>query len=200
MAIFKPSNVLAQKNLRQLWPFSDMADEIRVIVCVPACCLRRQLTVSPSMTINDLKQCLPNPDCDLLQGGSILAEAMPLTFYSIADGAMLVAVAKESFQEKDRWAHLTRDQAAFEERMTASTNPRLALENARLRDLRMRRIGDRPSTWAKLKACITEFDESRGHYKREPTEIPVIPLQGPSAAPLPVWWEGNSARKRNWNV
>jgi hypothetical protein len=127
MRIVKPSKILAQNNIRRLWPFSDMADVIRVIVCSLACSLR---------------QCLSNPDCDSLQGGSILAETIPLAAYSIADGAMVVAVAIDCFQAKERWAELVRDQTKFEERMAASTDPRIALESAGLSDIRMRRIGD----------------------------------------------------------
>jgi hypothetical protein len=174
-----------------------MADEIRVIVCVPACSLRRQLTVRPSMTINDLKQYLPNPDCDLLRGGSVLAVAMPLKFYSIADGAMLVAVSKDCLKAKDRWAHMTLDQEAFEERMAITANPRVALESARLRDLRIRRLAERPGACSKLRACLAELEAARGGPKPKPTFLSDESAAGPSCTPLPIWWAADSTRKRN---
>jgi hypothetical protein len=171
-----------------------MADEIRVIVCVPACSLRRQLIVSPFTTVSALKQYLPNPDCDLLREGSILAESMPLAAYAIADGAMLVAISKDCVQSKDRWAHATLDQDAFEERIGIATNPHLALENARLRDLRMRRVGDRPSASARLRILIAEF-EARHRASTEPTRLPDRAPDGPSCSPLPVWWAERGSRR-----
>jgi hypothetical protein len=172
-----------------------MADEIRVIVCVPACSLRRQLTVSPSITINALKQFLPNPDCDLLRGGSILSEAMPLNFYSIADGSMLVAVARDCLHARHRWVSMTSDQEAFEERMGTNRNPKVALENARIKDLRMRRVDGRPCSWGRLREFVAELEEARVGEKGRPTKTPER-ADGPSTQPLPVWW----TRKWNCNV
>jgi hypothetical protein len=125
---------------------------------------------------------------------------MPLAFYAITDGAMLVAVAKDCFQARFRWAQLTLDQAAFEERMSDSGNPRIALENARLRDLRMHRLTGRPRVWTKLAACVAELEESRGPWRREATEIPTGIPEEPSATPLPVWWGSDSTRKRNYGI
>jgi hypothetical protein len=169
-----------------------MADAIRVTVCVPACSLRRQLTVSSSITINALKQYLPNPDCDLLRDGSILAEAMPLTFYSIVDGAMLVAVSKECQQARDLWVHLTLDQEAFEERMGAA-NPALALESARLRDLRMRRVGDRPAAWARLRQCVDGLLAVRSRAPAHTLRLAATP-GAPICDPLPVWWDATAPK------
>jgi hypothetical protein len=174
-----------------------MADEIRVIVCIPACSLRRQLTVSPSMTINALKQYLPNPDCDLLREGSILAEAMPLAFYSISDGSMLVAVSRGCLSSRDRWVHMTLDQEAFEERMGANANPQLAAESARLRDLRMRRVADRPSAWTRLRACVDEIEASRGiRAAPTPTVVPHERAAKPNCQPLPPCWAPAQTKRR----
>jgi hypothetical protein len=120
---------------------------------------------------------------------------MPLAFYSIADGAMLVAVAKDCVQSKDRWVHLTLDQEAFEERMIGTSNPAVRLEAARLRDVRMRRTGDRPSGWTKLRVCVEELEGGRAR-KKEFTRLPAS-AAAPSTEPLPVCWAIDSTRKRN---
>jgi hypothetical protein len=88
-------------------------------------------------------------------------EAMPLTFYSIADGAVLVAVTNDFLQAKDWWIHLIFDQEAFEERMAVPKNPAVTLESARFRDLRMHRLTERPNAWTKLRACIEDIEDSR---------------------------------------
>jgi hypothetical protein len=162
-----------------------MSDEIRVIVCVPACSLRRQLTVRPSMTVSALKRFLPNPDCDLLREGAILAEAMPLAFYSISDGSMLVAVARGCLSSRDRWVHLTRDQEAFEERVGTSMNPQVTAESARLRDLRMRRVASRPGAWARIGACAEAME---GTPRRAPPTFLPGRANAPSCEPLPPCW------------
>jgi hypothetical protein len=119
---------------------------------------------------------------------------MPLAFYSIADGAMLVAVAKDCLRAKDRWVHLTHDQEAFEERMGVAADPAVALESARLRDLRMRRLGDRPCAWTRLRACVEELEAARGAARQEPTRLPPR-ADAPSTAPLPI--AVDLTRKRN---
>jgi hypothetical protein len=140
--------------------------------------------------ISELKQYLPNPDCDFLREGSILMESLPLAAYAIPDGAMLVAVSKGCVQSKDRWAHLTLDQEAFEERIGIATNPRLALESARLRDLRMRRTVDQRSASARLRILISEFESER-QGSGAPTKLPDRTPDAPSCRPLPVWWAEN---------
>jgi hypothetical protein len=137
------------------------------------------------MTINALKQYLPNPECDLLREGSILAEAMPLAFYSISDGSMLVAISKGC--SRDRWVHVTLDQEAFEERMSISANPQVAAESARLRDLRMRRVANRPGAWTRLRDCVAEIDAAREPQPAIATVVPPGRPDAPSCEPLPLY-------------
>jgi hypothetical protein len=120
-----------------------MSDSIRVIVCIPSISLRRQLRVSPSMTISDLKGLLPRPDFQLIFGGSPLAERMPLAFYSVADGDCILALSNDP-DSIQTWSRVTGDSQAFTERMRTISDHRLSPEVARLRDLRMARIADRP--------------------------------------------------------
>jgi hypothetical protein len=122
---------------------------------------------------------------------------MPLTFYAIHDGAILVAVAKDSSQSKDRWVHITLDQEAFEERMSLTTNPQLANENARLRDFRMARISERPGSCPRFRELIADLEAAHETRQHMPTFLPNDDLLGPSCYPLPVYWMEKRTRKRN---
>jgi hypothetical protein len=167
-----------------------MSDSIRVIVCIPSISLRRQLRVSPSTTISDLKRLLPNPDFQLIFGGSTLAEGMPLAFYSVNDGDCILALSNDP-DSIQTWSRVTGDSQAFTERMKTICDPKLSSELARLRDLRMVRLADRPG----MLRAVAALHDSLQRSPRAPTQQSVTNWTslGPNADPLPVpWGEGTS--------
>jgi hypothetical protein len=162
-----------------------MTDGIRIILVVPAHSLRRQIRVHPSTTIQEIKTYLPNPNCDILLGGCILHEQSSLESYSISNGAMLIAIATGAVHAQERWARMSSDQSAFEERMALLLNPKIAPEKARLRDLLLARLGQKPGVIAKLWAY---YKEGEGCFKADAKTVVGDPPSGPSCDPLPVPW------------
>ena len=163
-----------------------MTDCIRVIVCIPSRCIRREIRVNPKMMIQDLKRFLPNPDCDLVYAGATLIETMPLAFYSVNDGDYMVALSKSN-ESSSIWVHMTEDNEAFSERMRSLVDPQLSSEYARIKDLKMMRIAERPSVLAKLGALYSTSERQAGPSKRVPTVIGE-PSEGPNNSALPVPW------------
>jgi hypothetical protein len=167
------------------FPWMDASDSIRVIVCIPSICLRRQLRVSPSLTVSSLKRLLPNPDFQLIFAGSTLAEGMPLAFYSVADGDCILALSNDP-DSIQTWTSVTGDSNAFSERMRTAADPRLSAELARLRDLRMMRIADRPGmlrTMASLHRSLQRSPPTAA--QKSVTDWTSVE---PNMEPLPVVW------------
>jgi hypothetical protein len=160
---------------------------IRVVVCVPSMSLRRQLRVSPSITISDLKRCLPDPGFELIFGGSTLAERMPLAFYSVSDGDCILAVCKD-VTSLDVWVRATEDHQAFTDRMRTAVDPKLSQELARLRDLRVTRLSARPGILSAMAALHNSIGK-RPEVKPVETTVKEDCQREPNSQPLPVWWQ-----------
>jgi hypothetical protein len=92
--------------------------------------------VSPDITIEDLKCYLPDRECDLIFGGSMLLGKMPLTFYSLGDGATLFVVDR-SAKSVRFWRQIASNMDEFNERQRLRNCPRLSEEHARLKDLQL---------------------------------------------------------------
>jgi hypothetical protein len=113
-----------------------MSTTLRLVVCVPACSLRRYLTVSSRITIDELKQYLPDPECELLFDGTMLMGKMTLNFYSLSDGATLFAVTPGRDSAR-AWSHVTSNMDTFNDRMRIRASPHLSREDDRLKDLKL---------------------------------------------------------------
>ena len=137
--------------------------------------------VSPKMMIQDLKRCLPNPDCDLVFAGATLMESFPLDFYSVGDGDFLIALSKSS-EYVGAWTHVTEDNEAFGERMRMMGNPKVAREYARLRDLKVMKLRNKPSLLSRLDAINSQYEQIK-----RPQEKTVLGerAKAPNEDPLP---------------
>jgi hypothetical protein len=169
-----------------------MATKIRLIVCIPAFAIRRYITVSPDITIEDLKAYLPDRECDLIFEGSMLMGKMPLTFYSLGDGATLFAVDR-SVDSARIWTQVAANMDEFNERQRLRCDPCLSKEHARLKDLQLSRLLDRRRTLLRVGA-MREEREMPSVVGR--TVVCVDASVRPSVAPLPVCW-GKDGRRRS---
>jgi hypothetical protein len=161
-----------------------MSDSIQVVVCIPSISIRR-LKVSPSITISDLKRLLPRPDFQLIFGGSTLSETLPLAFYSVSDGDCILALSNDS-ESMQTWTHVTGDSQAFTERMKTICDPKLSPELARLRDLRMLRLSDRPGMMRAVASLHRSLQGApRRFVEKSVTEWTSV---APNVEPLPVYW------------
>ena len=155
---------------------------IRLTVCVPDSSLRREMKVSQNMTINRLKKYLPNPDCNLVFGGSYLLEDQPLKSYCISDGDFIIAVSKKS--EEMVFRKFTENYDEFVQKMKVYINPKLSGTVARIRDLRLQTI----DKYSKI-SRITEIEDDEPPVSTvvagDEAELPDMP----SSDPLPVLWE-----------
>ena len=164
---------------------------IRLNVFVPDSSLRREMKVSKNMTINKLKKYLPNPNCNLIFGGSYLLEDQPLNFYSLSDGDFLIAVSKKS--ESIVFQKFSEDYDEFVHKMKSCINPKLANTAARLRDLRMQRI----ELYSKQPKISYEADSTELQI---PTVIPSDDEDSPSVEPLPMLWDNKQNDQNNNNL
>lgn len=163
---------------------------IRLNVFVPDSSLRREVKVSPNMTINKLKKYLPNPNCNLIFGGSYLLEDQPLNFYSLSDGDFLIAVSKKS--ESFVFQKFSEDYDEFVHKMKSCINPRLAGTAARIRDLRMQRI--------ELYSKHSKIYEIDPPERQIPTVIPSNEEKCPNIEPLPILWDIKQNDQKNNNL
>jgi hypothetical protein len=169
-----------------------MAAAIRLIVCVPSFAIRRCLTVSPDITIQELKGYLPDPGCDLVFEGSMLMGKMPLTFYCLRDGAMLFAVDRGA-DSAQTWTRIASNMDEFNERHRLSCDPRMAREMARLKDFRMDRLVERRHSFWKGAAISVEPEMPNALTAK--TVVDWGEVRGPCVDPLPVCWAaGRHAR------
>lgn len=152
---------------------------IRLNVFVPDSSLRREMKVDPKMTINKLKEYLPNPNCNLVFAGSYLLEDQPLNSYSLSDGDFLIAVSKKS--ENYIFEKFSQNYDDFVQTMKACINPKLSNAAARVRDLRMQRI-ENSTRFAKIYELEREIP-------LRPTVLPENTSESPSIEPLPVLWD-----------
>jgi hypothetical protein len=169
-----------------------IAAKIRIVVCIPAFAIRRCITVSPDITIEDLKGYLPDRECDLIFEGSMLMGKMPLTFYSLGDGSMLFAVDRRTDSARI-WTQVAANMDEFNERQRLRYDPHLSEEHARLKDLQLLRLLDRRRTLLRVGTMREERDM--------PSVVggTVVCADGsvsPSVAPLPVCW-GKDSRHRS---
>jgi hypothetical protein len=130
-----------------------MSTTLRLIVCVPACSMRRHLTVNSRITIDELKRYLPDPECELVFDGTMLMGKMPLTFYSLSDGATLFAVTRGRDSAR-AWSHITSDMDSFNDRMRIRSNPHLSREDDRLKDLKLMWLFERRGFVSKVVKII----------------------------------------------
>lgn len=162
---------------------------IRLNVFCPDSSIRREMKVSKDMTINKLKKFLPNPNCNLIFGGSYLLEDQPLNFYSLSDGDFLIAVSKKS--ESFIFQKFSEQYDEFVHKMKSCINPKLSGTAAKLRDLRRQ----------KLELCSRQIKiyEIESEDVQIPTVIPSDDYPSPSNEPLPILW-GIKQNDQNSNI
>jgi hypothetical protein len=162
-----------------------MASEVRLVVAIPSIFARRQVTVDPSITVRELKQRLPDPRCDLLVDGMVMADGAPLASYAVRSGTVIVALAQGAPQARQQWARAMADRDEFQERMAAVVNPSLRSEVGRLMDLRLMRFEARRDFVSRLSAYCSETGIQLG--QKVETVLPQSQHK-PSTEPLPVAW------------
>lgn len=171
---------------------------VRVRVCVPGSIIR-ELRVNPSMRVGDLKRYLPSPDCELLFSGVMLSDGSSLNSYDIREDDFLISIPKASDnqilnQQSLTWARVTHDNDAFTERMKCILNPNVSSELARIKDLRMMRLSERPGMINKLHQIYTVQQEKQCG---PPTIVPppTGDIEAPSISPLPILWDENETQE-----
>jgi hypothetical protein len=122
-----------------------------------------------------------------LYNGQLLQPNHTFKFYKIGSSDVIIALGSQP--ESDRiqhWRTLTNDSDIFREQLACLMNPKIALESARLRDLRLMRINLRDRTFRKFVSPaelsqITISDKPPEH----PTVVSFSKPTAPSVDPLP---------------
>lgn len=167
---------------------------IRVRVCVPGSVIR-EIHVCPEIQVHDFKRYLPNPACELMYSGAVMLDGATLASYNVQSDDFIISIAKQGGrsvfnQQSITWARLTKDNEAFTERMRCILNPNVANELARLKDLRILRLSERPGVISKLHQIYTVQQEKQATAP-ENAMLVTDELNEPSISPLPVLWDGN---------
>ncbi|OHT14062.1 hypothetical protein TRFO_15565 [Tritrichomonas foetus] len=184
---------------------------IRITVFLPEVTLRREMRVSTTMLVDNLKKYIPmqssadgksssnnisKNDISIIFRGSLLTQNMPLSFYSIGDGDILIAFTSSYTKKTDAqlWMHMTADYETFTERMKVTMNPRLAGALAHIRDVRMLRLSERPGMCSKLKRIYVGNGNACVKASIQPLNIEPSPAAAePSCDPLPTLWYDEAA-------
>ncbi|OHT17320.1 hypothetical protein TRFO_12474 [Tritrichomonas foetus] len=147
----------------------------RVVVSFFGSALRREIRLNTSVTtVETLKSFLPDPKCELLYHGSIMADKQPLAFYNLADGEMIVSFAG---------THRNMNEIeSFMENMRIRMNPALRREEMRLRDLMFMRFS------RKEERNYYKFLQADQPSKKWPTFIDEQTYASPREDPLPIFF------------
>jgi hypothetical protein len=132
-------------------------------------------------------QCLwPSAPKRFIFNGLELREGQTFGSYGIRDGDLIIAVPQGD-DGVHRWMALTRDHESINEALRWVLDPKTAGEAARLRDLQLWRLEQRPRLFAKL--CLPfNGDGAEGGRAVDTTVLADAPAQ-PCCEKLPVGWE-----------
>jgi hypothetical protein len=119
-------------------------------------------------------------------GGIKLSETMTFAEYGIRDGDSIIALSETESPETGLWISLTRDRDSLNETMQWMLDPGTSAEAARLRDLHMTRVEQRPRVYDRFCATFAA-PEARTRPARG-TKIATEAPRSPSPDALPLLW------------
>jgi hypothetical protein len=156
-----------------------------------------RLSVSPSARISYLRSVIRDSTSSFVYNGEILNDAMTFSFYRIRELETIVVVPAAS--ELEKWAQMTRDADAFQERIQFILNEDTARETARIRDMMFTKLERRPRPFRRL---CTSLDAWPARPPSATTRLTIdYPrADGPSCEPLPAAWTGRPVSTRALHV
>jgi hypothetical protein len=158
-----------------------------------------RLSVSPTARISYLRSLIRDSTSSFVYNGEILNDAMTFAFYRIRELETIVVVPASS--EVEKWAQLTRDADAFQERIQFILNEDTARETARIRDMMLTKVERRPRPFRRLCLSVDAWPtRPPSAIDAVPMKIDYAPAQGPSCDPLPAAWMPLSVSNRAIHV
>lgn len=165
------------------------SDTFNLYVCVPNHFIKR-VNVIKSSKISKLNLLFQKEKKLFIHKGQILSNESTFDSNCINSNDYIVALTKNdkpSFEyEIMKWVQSTRDPELFREKIT-KPNTKISLEEARLRDLRARRLESKK--YFIIRRIGRQFEHSGiSHYRDVPLSIEYDTCDEPNSNPLPVLW------------
>jgi hypothetical protein len=182
----RDGHIIEQRRMSIVDHFAELA-RIEIRICAPLESIR-VVSVRCSVEISSLQTLWPSPRRFIFKG---LELNDTLTFYScgIADGDAVIALPKcevEQGHPTSHWLNLTRDQEGFNDSMRYLIDDRTSSEAARLRDLTLMRLHDKPRAF--LKVCAPYLTRYSSPDPTSHTDTVYRSAVEPSTEALPCCW------------
>jgi hypothetical protein len=153
-----------------------------------------RLSVLPTARISYLRTVIRDSTSALIYNGELLNDAMTFAFYRIREFEIIVVVPSHAAVE--RWAQVTRDADAFQERIHFILNEDTARETARIRDMMLTKVERRPRPFRRLCSALDLWPARPAAGDAAPLRIDYPRADGPSRDPLPAAWASRAAAPR----
>lgn len=167
-----------------------ISNTYNLFVCVPNHFIKR-VKVHGSSQISILNVLFQKEKKLFICKGQILVNESTFESNSINSNDYIVALTKNdqpSFEyEIMKWLQSTKDPELFREKITKHKNSSISLEEARLRDLRARRLEQKK--YFVIRRMGRRFEHSGiSPYRDIPLSIEYDTYDEPNSKPLPVLW------------
>jgi hypothetical protein len=158
-----------------------------------------RVSVSPTARVSYLRSLIRDSTSSFVYNGVLLNDAMTFSFYRIRELETIVVVPIPT--EIEKWAQLTQDADAFQERIQFILNEETARETARIRDLMLTKLERRPRPFRRLCASLDSWpSRSPSPTDGNPLQIHYPRADGPSCDPLPAAWMSLPVSRRAVHV
>ncbi|OHS96429.1 hypothetical protein TRFO_37408 [Tritrichomonas foetus] len=163
---------------------------LQLFVCIPNHFVKK-VKVIPSHKVSILNSLFQKEEKTYIYKGQVLSESNTFESYDISDFEHIVALTNQnesSFEmEKLKWIHTTQDSELFAEKISPHPKSSIALEMARIRDVRIRKVEQKRFFLAKK--VHNQMNHSGISRNRDcPLSIDYSPSECPNSGPLPVCW------------
>ncbi|OHS94054.1 hypothetical protein TRFO_39760 [Tritrichomonas foetus] len=169
-------------------PSQEPVVSIEIKIYFPSKFIRKVL-VSNIMKITSLRQSVvPNINCTFVFNGILIDEEKTFGYYNMRNNDVIVL----SHQGNDnRWLRATHDSEQFHNHLKTMSNPRIASESYRIRDLQMMKCETRKKSIINMQKVIKRSNSCGiGYIPKEkvfPTIIPEVASEPMSDALQFIW-------------
>lgn len=189
MSLSSAHSGLSEERPLQMLPTATSERRAELMICSPHQPVR-VISARLSGLVNALQILWPENPKKFIYNGMQLLESKTFSYYGISDGDSIIALPKEDFDNEfkaTQWLNLTRDNESFNESMKWMLHPHTANEAARLRDIHLIKMEDKPKVYMKMKMPFENGKENNCSICTNPLIIVDSP-ESPSEEALPILW------------
>lgn len=189
MSLSSAHNRLSEQRPLQILQHTPSERRAELMICSPHQPVR-VISARLSGLVNALQILWPEKPKRFIYNGMQLLESKTFSYYGISDGDSIIALPKEDFENEfktTQWLNLTRDNESFNESMKWMLHPHTANEAARLRDIHLIKMEDKPKVYMKMKMPFENGKSDSCPICTNQLNIVDTP-EAPSEEALPVLW------------